>query len=309
VPSVLARHQAEARATELTGTPAPETPAPQATPDVTVAAAPQPAYFTYTVQEGDTVSSIAAQFGISPDYIIWSNPPVALNPDVLIVGAAIVIPSTNGLVYNVVVGDTLNGIAAYYGIDVNSVIGFGPNGLATPDSLVEGMVLVLPGAVPPAPPPAMVAVVEEPPYEPEPAAVYEEPPAYDPLPPAAPLQPSYGYIWPFYGNISTYFSGGHAGIDIDGFGAHGAPIVAAGNGTVVLTAWDSWGYGYHVIIQHDDGSRTLYAHLSDIWVSQGQYVGQGEAIGALGSTGYSTGDHLHFEIHIGGPVDPLAYLP
>jgi len=76
-----------------------------------------------------------------------------------------------------------------------------------------------------------------------------------------------------------------------------------------LAAYQDWGYGYHVIIEHADGSRTLYGHLSDIWVGQGQYVSQGEGIGALGSTGYSTGPHLHFEIHIGGPVDPLAYLP
>ena len=111
-------------------------------------------------------------------------------------------------------------------------------------------------------------------------------------------------------SLSTYFSGYHRGIDIDGFGNYGAAIAAAASGTVVLAAYDDYGYGYHVIIAHDDGSQTLYAHLSDIWVGQGQYVGQGEAVGALGSTGYSTGPHLHFEIHIGGyAVDPLAYLP
>ncbi len=65
-----------------------------------------------------------------------------------------------------------------------------------------------------------------------------------------------------------------------------------------------------MIIQHADGSRTLYGHLSEIWVGQGQYVSQGQGIGALGSTGYSTGPHLHFEVQIGGvSVDPLAYLP
>jgi murein DD-endopeptidase MepM/ murein hydrolase activator NlpD len=78
----------------------------------------------------------------------------------------------------------------------------------------------------------------------------------------------------------------------------------------VLTAWDDYGYGYHVIIQHDDGSQTQYAHLSDIWVGQGQYVSQGEAVGGVGSTGYSTGTHLMFNMYIGGaPVNPLDYLP
>ena len=151
----------------------------------------------------------------------------------------------------------------------------------------------------------MVAVYEEP----EPVAVGgdPEPPAPEP---AQPVYTSSGFMWPFYGNISQYYGGHHRGIDIDGFGAYGAGIVAAADGTVVLASYQEWGYGYHIIIQHGDGTRTLYAHLSDIYVGQGQYVGQGELIGALGSTGYSTGPHLHFEIHVGGgSVDPLAYLP
>ena len=92
VPSVLARHQAEVQATAVTplGTPAPDTPAP------TDAAAPepQPAFFTYTVQPGDTVSSIAESFGIAYDYIIWNNQGVAANPDMLVVGATVLVPST-----------------------------------------------------------------------------------------------------------------------------------------------------------------------------------------------------------------------
>ena len=302
VPSVLARHQAEVQATAVTplGTPAPDTPAP------TDAAAPepQPAFFTYTVQPGDTVSSIAESFGIAYDYIIWNNQGVAANPDMLVVGATVLVPSTNGIVYNVVMGDTLNDLAAYYQIDVGSILAFAPNNLTSPDSLIEGMTLVLPGGIPPAPIPAAVAAIEEP--APDPAPVR----APAPPPPAAPPPVSSGYVWPFYGNISTYFSGGHPGIDIDGFGAYGAPIAAAASGTVVLTAWDSWGYGYHVIVDHGDGTRTQYAHLSDIWVSQGQYVSQGQAVGAMGNTGYSTGTHLMFNLYVGGAaVNPLAYLP
>ena len=70
------------------------------------------------------------------------------------------------------------------------------------------------------------------------------------------------------------------------------------------------GYGYHVITRHDDGSQTLYSHFAAIYVVEAQWVAQGEAIGALGCTGYCTGTHLHFEILIGGVlVNPLAYLP
>jgi murein DD-endopeptidase MepM/ murein hydrolase activator NlpD len=307
VPSVLARHQAELEATlspsaaaaaaAATGAPTPElTPAP--TPFA------QPAYFTYTIQPGDSVSNIAAQFGISDRALLQNNPHLSSDPDLLIVGGTLVVPSVDGLVYNVTLGDNLNDIAGRYGIDVASIVDFAPNGITSPDTVVEGMVLVLPGVALPDP----VAVVAEP----EPAAPLPAASAPDPEPePFSPPVVSFGsYIWPVGGSVSTYFSGWHPGIDIDGYGSYGAPILSAASGTVVLTAWDDYGYGYHVIVQNDDGTTMQYAHLSDIWVSQGQYVGQGEAVGALGSTGYSTGPHLMFNMYIDGvAVDPLYYLP
>jgi murein DD-endopeptidase MepM/ murein hydrolase activator NlpD len=304
VPSVLARHQAEVGATSAPSVAAAElaaaTQAPEAQVTPEPAAAPQPAYFTYTIQPGDTVSSIAGQFGVDQNYILWNNPHVSSDPNMLIVGGTLVVPSTNGLVYNVTLGDSLNAIADTYGIPVGNIIDFAPNGLTTPDTVVEGMVLVLPGAELAAP----IAPVASAPDAPIPAAVDPRP---DPGPAPA---PSNGYIWPVTGNITTYFSGYHPGIDIDGYGNYGAAILSAASGTVVLTAWDDYGYGYHVIVQNDDGSQMQYAHLSDIWVSQGQYIGQGEAVGALGSTGYSTGAHLMFNMYINGyAVDPLGYLP
>ena len=304
--SVLVRHQAEAQATDA---PSATASAVNADP-TTTPGAPQAPFTTYSIQPGDTVSSIATSFGIDSNYILWNNPEVRLDPDYLLIGENILIPSVNGLVYTVTLGDTLSDIAAFYQTDIQSITAFGPNQLSSPDDVIEGMVLVLPGAVPPppAPPPTpepQPVVVPEPEPVPEPNPA----PAYDP-PAAAAAYTSTGFIWPFYGPISQYFSSYHRGIDIDGFGHYGATIAAAADGVVVLAAYQDWGYGNHVILQHSDGSRTLYAHLSDIWVSQGEYVGQGQGIGALGSTGYSTGAHLHFEIHIGGgPVDPLAYLP
>jgi murein DD-endopeptidase MepM/ murein hydrolase activator NlpD len=163
--------------------------------------------------------------------------------------------------------------------------------------------------VPPPPPvPAAVDVVEATNPDPAPAPAQ---PAPAPAPPA-----SSGYIWPFSGNISSPFGeyrGGnsyHLAIDIDAFGRYGAPVVAAASGTVVLVANLDWGLGTHIVIRHADGSETVYAHLSAVYVSQGQAVGQGAQIGAIGCTGYCTGPHLHFEMWIGGvPVDPLLYLP
>jgi murein DD-endopeptidase MepM/ murein hydrolase activator NlpD len=309
-PSIMVRHQAEARATA-----APSATAAPASPDATSIggsqSAPQEPFSTYTVQPGDSVGSIADSFGLDSNYIMWNNPEVRDDPDYLIVGANVLIPSVNGLVYTVTLGDTLSDIAAYYQIDVQTITSFAPNQLSSPDDVIEGKVLVLPGAVPPAPapPPETPSAEPEPESAPAPAYVAEEAPADEPAPEPARAYTSTGFIWPFYGNISQYFSGGHRGIDIDGFGAYGATISAAADGIVVLAAYQDWGYGYHVIVQHSDGSRTLYAHLSDIWVGQGEYVSQGQGVGSLGSTGYSTGPHLHFEVHIGGPVDPLGYLP
>jgi len=298
VPGILARHQAEAAAMSLPGDADPA--AAELTASATPAPDPQQSSFVYTIQPGDTVESIAGAFGLNPAYILWNNQ--LSDADLLLVGETLIIPSADGILYHVTIGDTLWDIALAYQVTLESITGYSANGLASPDSVIEGMVLLLPGAVPPAPP-EPVYVAEEP--------VYEEPAGAPIAAAAAPPAQSYGYIWPIYGNISTYFGeNGHKGIDIDGFGRYGAPIASAASGQVVLAAWSDWGLGYHVIVDHGDGMRTVYAHLSEIWVSEGQYVGQGEAVGTLGSTGYSTGPHLHFEMHLyGGLVDPLAYLP
>jgi len=280
--------------------------APEATPTPEPTPEPQPAFIIYTVQPGDTIDGIAAAYGVDPQYILWNNPDLSADPDLLLVGQKLQVPSVNGLIYNVKLGDTLSDIASFYQIDVPSILAFVPNGIASADTVIEGMLLVLPGAVPPPPPiPAAVAAVES------------TNPAPEPPPDSAPPPPSStGYIWPFSGPISGPFgeyrgpNSYHSGLDIDGFGRYGAPVAASASGTVVLVASLDWGYGTYIIIRHADGSETLYAHLSDVYVSQGQAVGQGEQIGAIGCTGYCTGPHLHFEIRIGGvPVDPIPYLP
>ena len=128
-----------------------------------------------------------------------------------------------------------------------------------------------------------------------------------------------GFMWPVpcstrvtsrYGNRADPFTGQtryHSGIDIDGFGNDGAPIVAAASGVVVTASSDS-GYGNYVIINHGDTS-TVYAHMSGFAVSTGDYVSQGQTVGYLGATGRATGTHLHFEVYVGdGRVDPAAYF-
>lgn len=125
--------------------------APEPTPEATLEPTPelQPAYFLYTVQPEDSVSSIAAVFAISPAYIVWNNPDVIHDPNLVLVGEELLIPGVDGIIYRVKPEDTLSDIAALYQIDVESILAFAPNGLTSPANAIAGMVLVLPGAVPP----------------------------------------------------------------------------------------------------------------------------------------------------------------
>ena len=128
-----------------------------------------------------------------------------------------------------------------------------------------------------------------------------------------------GFMWPVpcstrvtsrFGTRTDPFTGQtsvHNGIDIDGFGNDGAPVVAAASGTVVTASYDG-AYGNYIIINHG-GTSTVYAHMSGLAVSAGEYVSQGQTIGYLGDTGRATGTHLHFEVYVGDSrVDPASYF-
>lgn len=133
-----------------------------------------------------------------------------------------------------------------------------------------------------------------------------------PAPAAPSVVGSSGFAWPLRGAITSGYGPRwgrlHSGIDIDG--VTGQPIAASRAGRVVTASYDASGYGYYVVIDHGGGFASLYAHASELYVSLGDSVQQGAAIAAVGSTGASTGDHLHFEIRVSGtPQDPLAYLP
>ncbi|MBQ2944553.1 MAG: peptidoglycan DD-metalloendopeptidase family protein [Ruminococcus sp.] len=123
------------------------------------------------------------------------------------------------------------------------------------------------------------------------------------------------FTWPvpYTGNITSTFQHRwgkfHYGIDISWNGIYGQDIVASDSGTVTYAGWDNSGYGYCVIIDHGNGFETMYAHCCDVYVSTGEKVLKGDVIAGVGSTGYSTGDHLHFEIIDNGvKVDPEIYV-
>ena len=122
------------------------------------------------------------------------------------------------------------------------------------------------------------------------------------------------FIWPAQGTVtatfgvSTPFQTFHPGIDIAN--VIGTPVVASAAGTVSTVNSLSYGYGNYVVITHNDAWQTLYGQLSSFVVASGQHVEQGQVIGYIGMTGWTTGPHLHFEIRYNGvPVDPLQFLP
>lgn len=137
--------------------------------------------------------------------------------------------------------------------------------------------------------------------------------------PAAADTSESGFIWPLASPVisSTYgyrWGSLHSGLDIcdSNWETAGKPVYAAAGGTVVAveSTEESGGYGNLIQIDHGNGVTTLYAHNDSVAVSVGQVVGRGEVIAYAGSTGYSTGAHLHFEVRIDDePQDPMAYLP
>ncbi len=288
---------------------------------------------TYEVQPGDTSTSIAGQFGIAVGSIIYNNPEIA-DPDVLIVGQQIVIPAQDGIIHWVRLGETVRTIARMYDVTPEAIIAFTGNGLSTADDLSPGIRILVPGGTPNLVHPALVerpalepaddvtpaptetpspTPTETPTLEPSDTPPPTETQRPQPTPkPTKPPKSSFGFAWPVYGPISSYFGPGHPlGIDIDLYGRDGAAIGASAGGRVIFAGGDPCcSYGLYVIIQHSDGFTTLYGHLSGLAVEVGQRVQAGATIGFGGSTGYSTGTHLHFEIRKNNvPLDPLEYLP
>ncbi len=255
----------------------------------------------YVVRNGDTLWSIAERFGLQPSTIVWANS--LTNADVLAIGQPLIVPPVNGVIYRIALGDTIERVAERYGVKPTDIGAFAPNGLGGGSALVPGQDILIPGGTPPAPPPPLIVAA--------PAAA---------APVAAPVAASGvraigSFIWPATGALTTYFGdnpgyygpGGHNGLDIAN--AQGTPLLAADGGVVIYAAWKG-GLGNAVGVDHENGFVTWYGHAVSFAVGPGQRVARGQAVAYMGSTGNSTGSHIHFIIVRNGVyVDPLAYLP
>jgi murein DD-endopeptidase MepM/ murein hydrolase activator NlpD len=233
----------------------------------------------YTVRPGDSVSKIAAERSVSMDAIIASNG--IANARQLRVGETLRIPNMDGIPYTVKRGDTLSKISAALGAPIEAILD--ANNMDT-DTITAGMSLFIPGA----------------------------------KMPAEDLKLALGelFAYPIRGRLSSPYgwrkdpiSGArrfHAALDLAA--NTGTPVKASMDGRVATVGLNSV-YGKYIILSHGGGFQTLYAHLNTVSVVQGASVRQGSKIGEVGSTGYSTGPHLHFAVYKNGkPVNPLEYL-
>lgn len=235
---------------------------------------------SYIVRDGDTVSSVAKMFGVSANTVIWANN--ISRTTALHSGQTLIILPITGINYTIKKGDTIKGIALKYKADVDEILQY--NDISLDSILVAGQPIIIPDAEQPLVQTKSVAKGNT-----------TNNPAHDTN------GPSYAgyYIRPIVGGVKTQGLHGYNGVDLASY--LGAPIYAAAAGTVILSANGGWngGYGNLIIISHDNGTQTVYGHLSKNLVTVGQHVDQGQNIALMGHSGKVTGVtgvHLHFEI-------------
>ncbi len=246
----------------------------------------------YPVQSGDTLASIAKKFDVSIDTLRWQNKLERL--DQIKPGQKLEILPVTGIYHKVQKGDTVYSIAKKYGLESpQGIVDFPFNSFTNDETfaLAIGQRIIIPDGVQP----------KIQPWSPL-ASVSQK------TPNAGAVTASGRFVWPTGGTITQRFVWYHPAIDIANRAA--PAILAADSGKVIVAGWpDNAGYGNRIVIDHGNGYETLYAHLSKIYVVAGQTVNRGDTIGQMGSTGRSTGTHLHFEIRTAsGKLNPLNLL-
>lgn len=221
----------------------------------------------YVVHPGDTLPAIAKMFGVSTNTIRWGNDLTSSN---ITVGQTLVILPISGIQHVVKKGETVQSIAKLHKGDVDEILQY--NNLTKDSKLALGDVVIVPDGE---------------------AVSYGV--ATGATPPAYPVYEGY-YMRPIIGGRKTQGIHGRNGVDLASF--YGANILASADGQVIISRGSGWngGYGKYIVVKHDNGTQTLYAHLSATLVSVGDNVKQGQVIGKMGNTGRSTGVHVHFEI-------------
>ncbi|MDO8594660.1 MAG: M23 family metallopeptidase [bacterium] len=228
----------------------------------------------YIVREGDTLGAIAKMFGVTTNTIAWAND---ISRGIIRPGQTLIILPISGVRHTVIKNDTLQSIARKYKADLTEVAQY--NHLTESAKLAIGDIVLVPDGEIAAPAPVSSGVRV-----------------------TSPLRGAGGpnlegyYLRPVIGGRKSQGLHGYNGLDIASY--LGAPILAAASGDVIIAKSSGWngGYGNYIVIAHRNGTQTLYGHLSALSVTPGAVVTRGQVIGYMGSTGRSTGSHLHFEV-------------
>ena len=279
--------------------------------DTKIPTRPRVDVITYTVKTGESLFSIADDFNIKPETLLWGNfETLQDNPHLIRANQVLNILPENGTYYEWHTNDNLNSVASFFGVDPNVIINYPGNHIDLTEvssatfGIKDGAWLIIPGGK---------------------RAIKDwGPPAISRKNPAAARYYGAGscgsiyegaigngtFVYPTVNHsISGYtYAAVHPGVDFGG--PEGNSVFAVDGGVVVYAGWSDFGYGYLIVIDHGTGWQSAYAHLSAVGVGCGQSVFQGGAIGAVGNTGNSSGAHLHFElVYNGAKVNPLDYLP
>ena len=250
----------------------------------------------HRVQEGETLSSIATRYGLQVETILWEND--LTERSTLKPGQELRILPVDGVRHKVSRGETIYTIGKRYGLDDDSqvqvIVDYPFNEFLNEEifELATGQYLMVPGGVPPSAPSLpsrQTRIIAQ-------------------TPDAGTVTATGSFVWPAAGRITQGYFFYHKAIDIAN--RSGGAILAADSGVVTVAGWiDNSGYGNRVMIDHGNGFVTLYAHLSAVQVTPGQRVNRGDVLGQMGSTGRSTGTHLHFEVRQGAILaNPLSFL-
>ncbi len=238
---------------------------------------PPPQNIPYTVRDGETLFDLARKFHRPLHQMSCALPRSRAANAPLNAGEVLLIPPERSVCHVMAEGQTLAAVARAYGVALGDIVAMPQNELrAPPYWVIPGQRILVP------------------------------------LPPDVDVSPwTFGdghFVWPVQGPLSQTWSRRHPALDI--VAPEGTLVAAADTGVVSWAGWDTTGYGWLVVVDHGNGYRTLYAHLHSIWVGKGERVVKGQPIGAVGTTGRSTGPHLHFEIRdYGVKVNPLILLP
>lgn len=255
---------------------------------------------TYVVGEGDTISSVAAKFGVSTNTVMWANN--LTKKSTLKPGATLVILPVSGVQHTVTKGETLASIAKKFNADASDIASF--NGMDATDTLTQGDTLVIPGGEVSSTVSTSKPVTKTT-TKTKTGTKIKQGGGLTSLEGAGGDADTNGYFGnPVPGALLTQGIHGWNGVDLGA--PSGTPIYAAAGGTVIVSRASGWngGYGNYVVIRHNNGTQTLYSHLSSDSVSVGDTVSKGQRIGGVGRTGEATGNHLHFEVR--GGRNPFA---